>query len=154
MAGLSDTPEGGETRRNGDTVGLPHAVPDGTRLEDLSGDDQPEPGMAVTYDGTNISKAATGDDIIGVLVNYGNVYGASHQGEKIDGDVDATVAVSGTYSARAEGSVFSGGESGVTGVGSHADGNNGEFGINEDQGFRVVDVDTSPSGYDLIEVLL
>lgn len=131
MAGLQDTLAGSETRRHGDTVGLPHAVPDGTRIDSLSGNDQPEPGDVVGYDGSKIVKAdsTTDTDIIGVLVNY-STYGASHQVEKVKGDTDATVAVQGTYKAKADDGI-SGGS--YVGAGT----TEGQFATGSD--FRVVD---------------
>lgn len=145
MAGLQDTLAGSETRRNGDTVGLPHAVPDGTSLDSLSGNDQPEPGDVVAFDGSNIVKAdsTTDTDVIGVLVNY-DVYGASHQGEKVKGDVDANVAVQGTYKAKADGTATRGGYvSAGTTEGQFTDGTD----------FRVVDVSTEDS-QQYVEVVL
>jgi len=147
MAGLSDTPEGGETRRNGDTVGVPHGVPDGTRLDELSGATEPEPGDVVKINGSgNVEKASTDDIIFGVLVNYGNVYGASHQGEQIDGDVDANVAVQGTYKAKADSDLSAGDSAGLGDTAGH-------FGDNDDQGFRVVDTYDDGS-QDWVEVVL
>ena len=112
MAGLSDTPEGGETRRNGDTVGVPHTESDGTRLENAA----IQPGDAVGINGSgNLALADSNSSIsaIGVLVNYGNVYGASHQGEQIDADVDANVAVQGTYKVKVDADAAAGGTVGT-----------------------------------------
>jgi len=76
MAGIEDTPEGGETRRYGNTIGVPHTESDDTRLENAA----IEPGSVVGIDSSgNLAKADAdaGIELIGVLVNY-PVYGASH----------------------------------------------------------------------------
>jgi hypothetical protein len=141
MAGLSDTPEGGETRRYGNTVGVPHGESDGTALADAS----VQPGDAVTIDSGVLAKAGTGDAILGVLVNY-DVYGASHRGELISGDVDATVAVQGTYKARADSDLSAGDSAGLGDTDGH-------FGNVDDQGFRVVETYNDGS-QDWVEVVL
>lgn len=141
MAGLSDTPEGGETRRYGNTVGVPHGEDDGTALADAA----VQPGDAVTISGGVLAQAGTGDIILGVLVNY-DVYGASHRGELIAGDVDATVAVQGTYKARADSDLSAGDSAGLGDTDGH-------FGNVDDQGFRVVETYNDGS-QDWIEVVL
>jgi len=141
MAGLSDTPDGGETRRYGNTVGVPHGESDGTALAEAA----VQPGDAVTIDGGVLAQAGDGDDIIGVLVNY-DVFGASHRGELIAGDVDATVGVQGTYKARADSDLSAGDSAGVGDTDGH-------FGNVDDQGFRVVDSYSDGAEY-YVEVVL
>lgn len=106
MTGVEDVDPGMEVRRGGETVGVPHPIADGTRLSDLGSSD-PQPGDAVTYDGTDIAKATEGDEVFGILVNYG-VYGASHQDEQIKGNEPATVAVAGQYKVRVGADVSAG----------------------------------------------
>lgn len=140
MAGLEDTDPGAETRRYGDTVGLPHSVSDGTPVDNAT----VQPGDAVTVDGSgNIAQATEGDVVVGVLVNY-TVYGDSNNnGPFVDGAYDATVAVNGTYKAHASGSVSVGSALGAPDTSGSAD--PGEFADSgqtpvSDQGFRAVDV--------------
>lgn len=150
MAGLKDTPEGGETRRYGDTVGVPHGETDGTALADAT----VQPGDVVGIDGSGnlaLADSNAGVEALGVLVNYA-VYGASHRGELIQGDVDATVAVQGTRSAKATTDALSAGDLAGTPDSSLAGEEAGEFTSGSD--FRVVAVDGSPSGYDMVEVVL
>jgi hypothetical protein len=141
MAGLSDTPDGGETRRHGNTVGVPHGEDDGTALANAA----VQPGDAVTISGGVLAQAGDGDTILGVLVNY-DVFGASHRGEQIAGDVDATVAVQGTYKARADSDLSAGDSAGVGDTDGH-------FGNVDDQGFRVVDTYSDGAEY-YVEVVL
>lgn len=152
MAGLQDTLAGSETRRNGDTVGIAHGESDGTLLENAT----VQPGDVVAVDGSgNIKQAAEGDIVVGVLVNY-DVYGASHQGEQIKGDVDANVAVQGTYKARASANVAAGSALGAPDVTNGASA--GEFDDSgqtnsSDQGFRAIEVYNDGS-QDWVEVRL
>lgn len=147
MAGLQDTLAGSETRRNGDTVGVPHAEADGTLLSNATV--QPGDVVAIDTDTGELAQAdsadATVDDVLGVLVNY-DVYGASHQGEKIKGDVDANVAVQGTYKAKADGTAVAGGYV------SAGTGPAGEFTSGSD--FRVVDEYTDSDSQQWVEVVL
>lgn len=149
MAGIEDTPEGGETRRYGNTIGVPHTESDDTRLENAA----IEPGSVVGIDDSgDLAKADAnvGIEVIGVLVNY-PVYGASHQGEQIKGDVDATVAVQGTYAAQAvSGAVSPGDLAGV--ADSSGSGEAGRFVSGSE--YRIVDVDDTPAMYDMVEVVL
>lgn len=154
MAGLEDTDPGAETRRYGDTVGLPHSVSDGTPVDNAT----VQPGDAVTVDGSgNIAQAAEGDVVVGVLVNY-TVYGDSNNnGPFVDGAYDATVAVNGTYKAHASGNVVVGSALGapdVTNGASAGELDDAGQTNTSDQGFRAVDVYTDSSGQDWAEVSL
>lgn len=143
MAGLADTENGAETRRYGDTVGLPHGESDGTLVSNAS----VQPGDAVSLNGSGeIEQAGSSDTIIGVLVNY-SVFGSSHREEQIKGNTDATVAVQGTVRARSDGNLSAGDSAGV------AASDAGAFGADDDQGFRVLAVDSSGTD-DYIEVVL
>ncbi|AGM11342.1 hypothetical protein M199_gp012 [Halogranum tailed virus 1] len=155
MAGVQDTLPGAEVRRNGDTVGLPHGESDGTLLSNAT----VQPGDAVAYDGTSISKATEGDVVVGILVNY-EVYGASHQGEKIKGDVDANVAVGGSYKGKVSGEVTAGMALGSIDNTNGTDPNDGELGdaslanSNSDGlSARAVEVYTDGDGQDWAEVV-
>jgi hypothetical protein len=91
-----DLDPGDETRNTGDRLGFAHPVSDGTALDDVSNLD---PGVPVTYDGTDISEStAAADDIVGILYTL-PVYGESTRGPYVRGDKDATVAVRGSYVA-------------------------------------------------------
>jgi len=156
MSGVQDVSGGMEVRRNGDTVGLPHSESDGTLLENAT----VQPGDVVAYDGTTISQAGEGDEIVGVLVSY-EVYGASHQGEKIDSDVDANVAVRGNYKARVSGDVSAGDALGSIDNTNGTDTDAGEFGsaslANSNSlglSARAVEVYTDGSGQHWAEVAL
>jgi hypothetical protein len=143
MAGLEDTENGAETRRYGATVGLPHGESDGTLVSNAA----VQPGDAVSLNGSGeIEQAGSSDTIVGVLVNY-SVSGASHREEQIKGNTDATVAVQGTVRARSDGNLSAGDSAGV------AASDAGAFGTNDDQGFRVLAVDSSGTD-DYIEVVL
>lgn len=92
----TDLDAGDETRHTGDRLGFPHPVTDGTALSDVSNLD---PGVPVTFDGTDIAEStAAADDIVGILFTL-PVYGDSTHGPFVDGDKDATVAVRGSYVA-------------------------------------------------------
>lgn len=150
MAGIEDTPEGGETRRYGDTIGVPHTEADDTRLEDAS----IEPGAVVGIDDSgNLAKADAnaGIEVIGVLANY-PVYGASHQGEQIKGDVDATVGVQGTRAAQAVSGELSPGD--LAGVADSSLSGEEAGRLVSGSEYRIVDVDDTPSMYDMVEVVL
>lgn len=152
MAGIEDTPEGGETRRYGNTIGVPHTESDDTRLENAA----IEPGSVVGInDSGDLAKADSNTsskiEVIGVLVNY-PVYGASHQGERIKGDVDATVAVQGTYAAQAVSGELSPGD--LAGVSDSSDSNVEAGRLASGSEYRIVDVDDTPSMYDMVEVVL
>jgi len=150
MAGIEDTPEGGETRRYGNTIGVPHTESDDTRLENAA----IEPGSVVGIDSSgNLAKADAdaGIELIGVLVNY-PVYGASHQGERIKGDVDATVAVQGTYAAQAVSGALSPGD--LAGVADSSLSGEEAGQLASGSEYRIVDVDSTPSMYDMVEVVL
>jgi hypothetical protein len=150
MAGIEDTPEGGETRRYGNTIGVPHTESDDTRLENAA----IEPGSVVGIDDSgNLAKADAnaGIEVIGVLVNY-PVYGASHQGEQIKGDVDATVAVQGTYAAQAVSGAVSPGD--LAGVADTSKTGEEAGRLVSGSEYRIVDVDDTPPMYDMVEVVL
>jgi hypothetical protein len=91
-----DLDPGDETRNTGDRLGFPHPVSGGTALDDVSNLD---PGVPVTYDGTDIAESTSAsDDIVGILYTL-PVYGESTRGPYVRGDKDATVAVRGSYVA-------------------------------------------------------
>lgn len=149
MAGLEDTLEGSETRRHGDTVGVPHGESDGTRLDNAA----IEPGEVVGIDGGVLAKADSnaGVEIIGVLANY-PVFGATHQDEQIKGDVDATVGVQGTRSAKAVSGALSAGDLAGVSDSTEATGEAGR--LTSGSEYRVVEVDTTPADHDLVEIVL
>ena len=94
-----DLDAGDEARHTGDRVGFPHAVSDGTALEDAGLDE----GVPVTFDGTDIAEVGGGtadgtEDVAGILFTL-PVYGDSNYGPLVRGDRDATVAVRGQYVA-------------------------------------------------------
>jgi len=150
MAGLQDTPDGGETRRHGNTVGVPHGETDGTELENAA----IQPGDVVGIDGSGTLALADSDagvEILGVLINY-SVFGASNRGAQIDGDVDATVGVQGTYRAKANSGDLSAGDLAGAPNSSAVGENAGQLTSGSD--IRVVEVDGTPSGFDAVEIVL
>jgi len=98
---FEDLDNGDETRRNGDYIGLAHGNSDGSALDSAT----PAIGVPVTYDGTAIAAAASGESVAGVLYDY-DVYG-DFQNQKIS-DQDATVKTRGAVKADVSGMVAAG----------------------------------------------